>query len=182
MGQEKVVRVRASSAGEKNLIQAIHLNAFGDSEGPIIGQLVSDLLSEAAVDLLSLVAEDESGICGSIIFTRVSIKGSEHPSEAFILSPLAVLQERHDQGIGSLLMAKGLELLKARGVDLVFVLGDPGYYSRAGFESAEPLGLKAPHPVDYVDAWMVQELNTGALANTEGLVQCCSSLSSPEHW
>ena len=70
------------------------------------------------------------------------------------------------------------------GVDLVFVLGHPGYYPRHGFRTAGVLGFDAPYPIPAkdADAWMVQELRPGFIGKIKGPVACAAALDHPEHW
>ena len=42
---------------------------------------------------------------------------------------------------------EGLKQLAESGVDLVFVLGHPGYYPKFGFRPAGALGFEAPYPI-----------------------------------
>lgn len=51
----------------------------------------------------------------------------------YILAPLAVVPSCQKQGVGGLLIAEGLQLLRERGAKLVFVLGHKEYYPRHGF-------------------------------------------------
>ncbi|WP_197284321.1 hypothetical protein [Bacillus sp. JCM 19041] len=75
-------------------------------------------------------------------------------------------------------------MLKARGVDFVFVLGHPEYYPSHGFKPAIPFGLQAPYlnKDEHGDAWMVKALSTGTLDRYQGSVFCSHSLNKPEHW
>ena len=86
--------------------------------------------------------------------------------------------------IASPLIQAGLAALKASGVSFVFVLGYPDYYTRYGFHPATPHQLIAPHPIpaEYADAWMVQELQAGALDANEGRIQCSDILNKPQYW
>ncbi len=70
------------------------------------------------------------------------------------------------------------------GVELVFVLGHPDYYPRHGFKPAGALGFEAPYPIPdkNANAWMVQELRTGAIDSVSGKVICADALNQPEHW
>jgi putative acetyltransferase len=61
-----------------------------------------------------------------------------------VLSPLAVLPARQRRGIGSALVRKGLEVMAEQAVPLVFLEGDPAYYSRFGFEPGEAQGFRKP--------------------------------------
>ena len=88
---------------------------------------------------------------------------------------------RKKKGIGTLLINKGLEILKERGAEIVLVYGDPNYYMRTGFKAGHK--LKPPYKLEYPEeAWMAKEIVEGILTTTQGTVRCAKSLSSPEYW
>ena len=166
---------------DKKSIRMVYENAFEQPEGETVSQLAIDLLEDkTALPMLSLVAEQDNEIIGNIIFSSVNIEGVEGVS-AYILAPLAVTRLVQRSGIGTQLINKGLETLKERGAKIVLVYGDPNYYMRTGFKADH--NLKPPHKLKYPEeAWMAQELVEGILAKTQGIVQCASSLNSPEYW
>ena len=179
---ENKMIVRESTSTEHELIRKIHLAAFDDSERSLVAQLACDLLDERASSVLSLVAEEDGKIVGHIIFSNVSIEGCEEEITAFLLAPLAVVPEHQRKGVGKSMIAKGLSILRENGADLVFVYGDPNYYSRSGFEPATPHGLDTPYELEYPEAWMVLELRQGVLGKGAGLIRCAAPLCSPEYW
>ncbi|WP_199487445.1 GNAT family N-acetyltransferase [Actinomadura spongiicola] len=61
-----------------------------------------------------------------------------------MLSPLAVRPEYSRRGIGSALVRHGLEICAERAVPLVFLEGDPAYYSRFGFTPGRDRGSGNP--------------------------------------
>lgn len=177
--------IRKSTESERTEIRNIHINAFGEQEGPVIANLATDLLDdETAKPLLSLVAIENGKITGHIIFTNVKVSQTTEPVSAQILAPLAVLHNAQNKGVGSKLIKKGLRELKQSGVDLVFVLGHPDYYPRLGFKPSGTLGLEAPYhiPEKNSGAWMVQELHSGVIGRVKGKIICSEALSQPEHW
>ena len=175
------MKIRESVENDKNSIRKVHLNAFDKSEGETVSQLAIDLLEDkTALPILSLVAEQDNEIIGNVIFSSVNIEGAEGVS-AYILAPLAVKRLAQRGGIGTQLINKGLEILKERGAEIVLVYGDPDYYMRTGFNAEH--NLKPPHKLKYPEeAWMAQELVEDILTKTQGMVQCASSLNSPDYW
>ena len=175
------MKIRESVENDRKSIRKVHKNAFDQSEGEIVAQLAIDLLEDkTARPILSLVAEQDNEIIGNVIFSSVNIEGVEGVS-AYILAPLAVTRFAQRSGIGTQLINKGLETLKERGAEIVLVYGDPNYYMRNGFKANH--NLKPPHKLKYPEeAWMAQELVEGILTKTQGMVQCASSLNSPEYW
>ena len=93
---------------------------------------------------LSLVATEAETVVGHVMFTQSLLDAPARLVPVQVLSPLGVLPERQRMGIGSMLITKGLEILNARGVPLVFLEGSPGYYSRFGFVAARELALRRP--------------------------------------
>ena len=163
----------------------VHAQAFGADEGGVIATLVEDLLDDpTAAPVLSLGAEVDDRLVGHVLFTKVEIAGADEAVRARILAPLAVLPGDQGRGIGRRLVDEGLRLLRDAGVELVFVLGHPGYYPRCGFFPAGALGFDAPYPIleKNADAWMVQELNGDGVGRIRGTVQCAKALDRPEYW
>jgi predicted N-acetyltransferase YhbS len=166
-------------------IETVHRLAFGEEQGPKISRLVHDLFDDpTATPLLSLVCVEGNEITGHVFFTKAVLQHSPEPVEVRILAPLAVVPGAQGRGIGANLIREGLRQLKESGVDLVFVLGHPDYYPRAGFSPAGIHGFDAPYPIpaEHAGAWMVQELRSGVIGNARGTVHCSQDLNRPEHW
>ena len=138
------MELREELPGDKEPVRAIHLRAFGD-QGMAVAGLV-DALRETITpkDGLSLVVVAGGQIAGHVMFTRSLLDAPRRLVEVHVLSPLAVMPEYHNRGIGSALVRKGLKVLAARAVPLVFLEGDPGYYSRFGFAPGGDLGFRKP--------------------------------------
>ncbi len=136
----------------------------------------------SARPLLSLVARDGGRPVGHILFTSVTLTGTQDGSPMAILAPLAVVPDAQRLGIGGALIERGVEILRHRGVDLVFVLGHPDYYPRHGFEPAGRHGLEPPFPVRPDEAWMVRALRPMVLDTVSGTIECADELSKPEYW
>jgi putative acetyltransferase len=155
---------RTDDSWERSTIRAIQEAAFGR---PDEADLVDNLRSEGAV-LLSLVAEMEQRIVGHVLFSRMSIETSNGPVSAAALAPVAVLPDHQRRGIAEQLIRHGLDLLRARGEQIVIVLGHPGYYSRFGFSTEKARFLESPFPPE---AFMALEIGAGALEGIRGKVR-----------
>lgn len=175
------MKIRESIKGDIIQIKDLHQNAFDQSEAELVSQLAMDLLDDGTTPpVLSLVAEQDNEIIGNVIFSAVNIQGAEAIS-AYILAPLAVKKSAQRSGIGTQLINKGLDTLKARGAEIVLVYGDPDYYKRSGFKAGHK--LKPPYKLKYPEeAWMALELVKGMLSKASGTVQCLSPLNSPDLW
>jgi putative acetyltransferase len=120
---------------------------------------------------VSLVAVDGSsgGMLGHVLFSPVKIDYSGSSIRVVGLAPVGVLPKYQGQGVGSRLIRAGLEACREAAYDAVVVLGEPGYYSRFGFERASDHGLGNEYSVDH--EFMLVELRSGALARSGGTVR-----------
>lgn len=179
------MKIRKAKETDRSEILNIHIQAFGKDEGPVIAQLVKNLLDdETAMPILSLVAFEQDKLLGHILFTKVEVAGADNPIIAQILAPLAILPGEQNKGIGQELINEGLRLLKDAGTELVFVLGHPSYYPRCGFIPAGRLGYEAPYhiPDENADAWMVLGLVGDVMEKFSGRVKCAKVLDEPQYW
>ena len=118
---------------------------------------------------LALVAEESGKLIGYIMLTKTYVSHSNSKFEALLLAPLCVALDHRNLGIGSKLVVEGLKLAKNLGYTTVFVVGNPLFYSRFGFQSSVLFGIK--HVPMIPDQFvMVNELSVGALTDVVGTV------------
>ena len=110
---------------------------------PTEQDIVRKLRSAGALSV-SLVAEDGGVIVGHIALSEVLIAG--RTAGWYGGGPLAVHPARQRQGIGSSLVARGIEALRKQGARGVALVGDPGYYGRFGFAPVPELVLPGVPP------------------------------------
>jgi putative acetyltransferase len=136
--------LRGELPGDKESVRDIHLRAFGD-HGPVVASLV-DALRETITptDGLSLVAEHGGQVVGHVMFTRSLLDAPQRLVDVQVLSPLGVMPEHQERGIGSALVRHGLKALAGQAAPLVFLEGDPRYYSRFGFVPGGGHGFRKP--------------------------------------
>jgi putative acetyltransferase len=139
------MELREEQPGDRESVRNVHRQAFGGDHGPVVASLV-DALREiiTPTDGLSLVAEHDGRIVGHVMFTRSLLDAPRRLVEVQVLSPLGVLPERQKRGIGSALVRHGLKAMAEQGDPLVFLEGDPGYYSRFGFVAGGDHGFRKP--------------------------------------
>lgn len=94
---------------------------------------------------LALVAADDDGrVLGYLMMSEIAVGAAK----AVALAPLAVRPDCQHQGIGSRLIAAAHEAARELGYGVSVVLGEPAYYSRFGYVTARPAGIRAPFEVD----------------------------------
>ena len=131
-----------------------------------------ELLSEED-GVLSLVAICDGRLVGHVAFTMCGIAGSNETIG--LLAPLAVTPRFQRCGVGSALVREGLNRLRSEGATQVYVLGDPAYYGRFGFEPDASVAPPYDLPEEWQSAWQLLHLQ-GDKASLEG------RLSVPKPW
>jgi putative acetyltransferase len=139
------VLIREERADDVDAVAGLHRLAFG-ADGDVIARLVDDLRASLATEAgLSLVAVDDvAGVVGHVMFTRNVLDALPRLVDVQVLSPLGVVPAWQGRGVGGGLVRRGLDLLSALGVPLVFLEGSPAYYSRFGFEAGAAHGFRRP--------------------------------------
>jgi putative acetyltransferase len=160
------VNIREETRCDALAIREVNLEAFGrENEASLVRAL-----GEAGACFISLVAERAGRVVGHILFSTATVESSWGEWTALGLGPLAVRPSDQGQGIGSQLVEAGLARCRQEGQLVIFVLGHPGYYPRFGFVPSRPLGLRWEHEAP-AEAFMVAELQEGALAGRTGVVK-----------
>lgn len=131
--------IRRETPEDHSTVHAIHVEAFGrDLESRILTALRKD---EAWLPELSLVAVEGDRVVGHVVCTTGSVDG--RPG-AVGLGPIAVDPAYQGAGTGRLLVHAVLSAADALGVAMVVLVGDPKFYGRCGFVSAETFGVEPP--------------------------------------
>lgn len=160
--------IRHETPADAGAIEKLHERAFGPGRYAKTAYRLRE--GVAPIASLSFVALVGTLVVGSIRLTPIMI-GS---TPALLLGPLAVEQAFSSIGIGMSLIQRAIETAKAEGHQLVLLVGDEPYYSRAGFVVMPPGRAEMPGPVD-PHRVLVLELNPDALANVAGRVSSVRS-------
>jgi putative acetyltransferase len=133
----ETVRLRPAGKSEAPVIADLAARAFGrPDEGRIIERL------EADRDVwLQAVAEQEGQIIGQCTFYFLPVKGR---LGALGLGPMSVDPWIQRQGIGLSLVRFGVAAAERAGVPIIFVLGHPDYYPKAGFSTEAAKEFASP--------------------------------------
>ncbi len=134
-----MVVIRPERPGEEDAIHDVVFGAFAsENEAGLVGRIRA---SENFVPEWSLVAELEGELVGHVMASYVSLVDGNVHRRVPSLSPLSVVFDHQNRGIGSALVPALAAVVGDTGEPLMVLEGDPKYYSRFGFESATALGV-----------------------------------------
>lgn len=158
--------IRREKNSDFAAIYRVNSLAFGrENEANLVNALRNN------VPVFSFVAVKEEKVIGHILYSPVSLESENKPNLNLLgLAPLAILPDYQSKGIGSLLTQYSLRECAARGIDAVVVLGNPHFYHRFGFITAQTKNLSCEYPVP-AEVFMVLELRIDCLTGVQGLVK-----------
>jgi len=151
--------IRPETPGDAAAIRAVEEQAFGQSAE---AQLVDDL-RDAGDSVFSLVAVEGETVIGHAMFSRL-----QAPFPALALGPVAVLPGRQRMGVGSRMIREGIARSEAAGWIGVFVLGDPAFYRRFGFDEGKASGFISPYAGPHL---MMLPLGGNELPTSTGIIE-----------
>jgi putative acetyltransferase len=135
----------SDTAGVRDVLRA----AF---KGEVETNLVDDLRADGDIVLSLVAADPKDGVVGYVAFPRLWV--AETPCIG--LAPVAVAPEYQRRGIGKALIEQGMATLKQRGEKLVFVLGEPDYYTRFGFDPLAATAFTSDYSGPYFMAYRLE--------------------------
>jgi len=142
-------------------------------DGEIIqARLVKELIKDND-DIVNLVAED-SVLVGHVFVSSVTLMPDSGLSCGQV-APLSVLPEFQSKGIGSSLMRAVIERSKEKGLDALFLLGDPNYYKLFGFVASKVRSAYGPS-----EYFQELELKAGCLESIDVYVNLAPAFSRLE--
>jgi putative acetyltransferase len=148
------------------VLNLIHSSFSNKAESDLVKQLISD--NEV---LLNLVIESSNTIIGNVVVSKVTME----PDMGLFcggVAPLSVLPERQSSGIGSQLMKEAIKKSNEMGMDALFLLGNPDYYKRFGFNISN---LKSDYRVEH---FQELELTRNCLVNLKSKVTYANAFLS----
>jgi len=143
-----MIEVRLERDGDRAAIWSVVAAAFSS---PDEADLVDRLRADGDV-VYSLVGCDGDDIVGHVLFSRMTA-----PFRALGLAPVSTLATNRRRGIAAGLIEDGLARARQEGWDSVFVLGDPAYYGRFGFDVALAAGFSSPYAGEHFMALTLGE-------------------------
>ena len=152
------ISIRSATGGDVAAIDALLRASF---PAPDEARLVQQLCIDGDM-ILTLVADDDEsgGLAGMVAFSRMQVEVGGKAIASVALAPVAVAASHRRQGVAEALIQAGLDHLRDAGAMLCFVLGEPAYYGRFGFDSDWAKGFESPYAGDYL---MALPLHDGAM-------------------
>jgi putative acetyltransferase len=134
--RQAMIDVRDESPGDWKAVYEVVSSAFGRvSEAEL-----AEALREAGDSVVSLVADDDGQVVGHLLLSKM-----DAPFSALALAPVSVLPTRQRNGIGSALIKRAVSKARDEGWAVIFVLGDPNYYERFGFDKEAAADFTSPY-------------------------------------
>lgn len=156
--------IRPQQPGDAAAISQLHEDAFGPGRFARTAYRVREASKGPSIEL---TAWDGGELVGAIQLTAVTIGGKRG---AMLLGPLVVAHPYKGRGAGMRLILESLAEARQQGTQLVLLVGDLPYYSRADFAVIPRGQITLPGPAD-PNRFLVRELQPGALAAFSGMVE-----------
>jgi putative acetyltransferase len=150
--------IRLEAPADYSAIRDVVTAAFGRA---VEADLVDRLRAEGD-SVISLVAVESGRIVGHVLFSRMIA-----PFRALGMAPVSVVPDRQRSGIGSRLIRAGLDRAAQDEWQGIFVLGEPTFYRRFGFDPALARGFNSPYAGPYLMALALG----GAMPAAEGRIE-----------
>lgn len=142
---------------EAQAVHAIHAAAFDSDQEPRL----ADALRVDGDIACSLMAVDGDAAIGNVILSPMTAELDGRLVRAVALGPIGVLPERQGQGIGGALIRAAIEWARAQGFAIMFLLGEPDYYSRFGFSAEAARRYASPYAGKYWQALALDDAPAG---------------------
>ncbi len=141
---DETIKIRREGAADRDAVDEVQRAAFADHAAQVAGLVESlrDLISDDCG--VSLVAVERGRVIGHVMFTPSLLDAPRALVTVQVLSPLGVLPAAQRRGVGRALVRRGVEIVAGQGAPIVFLEGNPAYYSRLGFVAGASLGYRRP--------------------------------------
>jgi len=142
-----MIRIREELPSDATAIETVTVAAFHSATHTShTEQFIVRALRDSGQLAVSLVAEENDRVIGHVAASPVGISNGTQGFHG--LGPVSVSPTHQGRGVGTLLIEHALAQLRMLGANGCVVLGDPGYYSRFGF-NAEPALVLPGVPAEY---------------------------------
>lgn len=155
-GWHEIGMIRPATSADTSSIATCVLSAFDNvDEVKLIQQIGTD-----GDTLLELVFELVGTMVGHVLISKLTL-GQVPQLSCGAVAPFSVHADFQSRGIGSKLMREAISESKTIGLDVLCLLGDPGYYQKFGFRESH---LRSDYEPRY---FQHLELTAGCLQDVE---------------
>lgn len=161
-GTNPALHIRQATVDDGPQLTALHDDVFGPGRFARTSYRIRE--TGRSVPELGLVAIMGEKLAGSVHLTPVNIGGAPG---ALLLGPLVIADAYKGQQTGLSLMLEGIRISERLGYELIILVGDLPYFSRAGFAPVPPGQIALPGPVD-PKRLLYREIAPGALKRFRG--------------
>lgn len=165
------IKFRAEKPEDYRVVEELTREAFWNHHVPGCDEhyLVHIMRnSKAFIKELDMVAIVDDIIVANIMYTKAKILCDNGQVRDIIsFGPISVLPNFQGKGIGSMLIEHTKVLARNLGYSAILIYGDPNFYSRVGFITAENFGIGTADDM-YAVPLQACELIDGALSDCKG--------------
>ncbi|MGD9785343.1 MAG: GNAT family N-acetyltransferase [Hyphomicrobiaceae bacterium] len=157
--------IRHEMEADHAAVRELLLSAFPlPSEADAVERLRTD--KDVALALVALIGDKLVG--------HLMLSPMRAPFPALGLAPVSVHPDHRNQGIGRRLVAEAVDLMRQGSWRAIFVVGDPAYYTRFGFDAELAAGFNSPYRGPYL---MVMAMREEGLPRKTGKVAFARAFS-----
>ena len=181
---EQQIIIRPETHGDYHDIVSLVLRSFQEgtdySDGTDIVALIEEIRdSEYYIPELAFVAELDGEIVGHFLFSRFPLSrtpqgghGGAQDTEIVMLAPVSVHADHLRQGVGSAMLRRGIEQVRAMGFKGIIVEGNYKFYNTIGFRTSSEYGIYpvSGYPMTEPRCQMCMETSEGSLKDRGGYV------------
>lgn len=178
------IAIRPETHKDYREIISLVLRSFREgttySDGTDVLALIEEIRgSEYYIPDLSFVAELDGRIVGHFLFSKFPLSpvpqggcGRTAETEIVMLAPVSVHADFFRQGIGTAMLTRGIEIVRAREFKGITVEGNYRFYNRLGFKTSSEFGIYPTSgiPMHEPRCMMCMETYAGALKDVRGYV------------
>ena len=181
---DQQIIIRPETHGDYHDIVSLVLRSFQEgtdySDGTDIVALIEEIRdSEYYIPELAFVAELDGEIVGHFLFSRFPLSrtpqgghGGAQDTEIVMLAPVSVHADHLRQGVGSAMLRRGIEQVRAMGFKGIIVEGNYKFYNTIGFRTSSEYGIYpvSGYPMTEPRCQMCMETSEGSLKDRGGYV------------
>lgn len=116
---------------------------------------------------ISRIATIDGNVAATIMYSKAVIRDGESEYPIITFGPLAVDPMYQNTGVGGKLLKYTMELAREAGFPGIVIFGEPKYYPKHGFVTADHFGFTDAGGNNF-DAFMACELQDGAFNHMKG--------------